>query len=230
MVRLAGIQGAKRTATLIPLCHPLPLDRVGVEARPEPGGVRIFAEARTRAATGVEMEALTAAAVASLALIDMVKGVERGATVTRCGWSSRRGERAASGAGRGSRRSPGPRTAADDERYPSRGPSGPRSSWSATGFPREARDGSGKEAGGSCNPGARTWSSARRSPTKRPGGRGPPPARRPGPGGAGGDQRRDRIGPPGRDPGGHPSVIERDAPGLAELLRRETAPSPPSPP
>jgi cyclic pyranopterin phosphate synthase len=83
VVRLAGIQGAKWTSTLIPLCHPLPLDRVAVELREDAaaGGIRIYAEARTRAATGVEMEALTAAAVASLALIDMVKGVERGVVV-----------------------------------------------------------------------------------------------------------------------------------------------------
>lgn len=83
VVRLAGIQGAKWTATLIPLCHPLPLDQVAVDLQEDAaaGGVRIVAEARTRAATGVEMEALTAVAVASLALIDMVKGVERGVTV-----------------------------------------------------------------------------------------------------------------------------------------------------
>jgi len=81
VARIAGIQGAKQTAALIPLCHPLPLDQVRVEARPEPRGVRIFAEARTQARTGVEMEALTAVAVAGLALIDMVKGVDRGTTL-----------------------------------------------------------------------------------------------------------------------------------------------------
>jgi len=79
--RIAGIQGAKLTSTLIPLCHPLPLDQVRVEALTEPGGVRLYAEARTRARTGVEMEALTAVATAGLALIDMVKGVERGVTL-----------------------------------------------------------------------------------------------------------------------------------------------------
>jgi len=83
VARLAGIQGAKQTPALIPLCHPLPLDRVAVELRllPEKSAIRIFTEARTRAATGVEMEALTGAAVAALALIDMVKGVDRNAHV-----------------------------------------------------------------------------------------------------------------------------------------------------
>jgi cyclic pyranopterin phosphate synthase len=81
VARLAGIQGAKSTAALIPLCHPLPLDHVEVETRPEAEGVRIYAQASTRAATGVEMEALTGAAVAALALIDMIKSVERGVTV-----------------------------------------------------------------------------------------------------------------------------------------------------
>ncbi len=77
--RLAGVMAAKRTPDLIPLCHPLPLDLVRVEARIGPGEVRLFAEARVRAATGVEMEALTAAAVAGLTLIDMVKAVDRSA-------------------------------------------------------------------------------------------------------------------------------------------------------
>lgn len=83
VARLAGIGGAKQTAALIPLCHPLPLDRVAVEIRleTEPPGVRIFVEARTRAATGVEMEALTGASVAGLALLDMVKGVDRDAHI-----------------------------------------------------------------------------------------------------------------------------------------------------
>ena len=77
VARLAGIQGAKLTATLIPLCHPLPLDHLAVELKPHPDGIHIFAQARTRAVTGVEMEALTGVTVAALALIDMVKGVER---------------------------------------------------------------------------------------------------------------------------------------------------------
>jgi cyclic pyranopterin monophosphate synthase len=83
VARVAGIQGAKQTSALIPLCHPLPLDQVAIELRllPEKSAIRVFAEARTRAATGVEMEALTGAAVAGLALIDMVKGVDRNAYV-----------------------------------------------------------------------------------------------------------------------------------------------------
>ena len=83
VARVAGIQGAKQTPALIPLCHPLPLDRVAVELRllPEKSAIKVFAEARTRAATGVEMEALTGAAVAALTLIDMVKGVDRHAHV-----------------------------------------------------------------------------------------------------------------------------------------------------
>jgi cyclic pyranopterin phosphate synthase len=81
--RIAGIQAAKRTDELIPLCHPLPLSFVGVEAdvSVSEGRVAITAEARTSAQTGVEMEALTAAAVAALTVYDMVKGVERGIVV-----------------------------------------------------------------------------------------------------------------------------------------------------
>lgn len=79
VARLAGIMGAKRTADLIPLCHPLPLDKVGVifESRPEEGLVRVEAEARCHARTGVEMEALTALNVALLTLYDMGKAVAR---------------------------------------------------------------------------------------------------------------------------------------------------------
>jgi len=81
--RLAGIQAAKRTDELIPLAHPLPLSFVDVEARidPDAGTVTIETEARTVAKTGVEMEALTACAVAALTVYDMVKGVERGVTI-----------------------------------------------------------------------------------------------------------------------------------------------------
>ncbi len=76
--RLAGIMGAKRTPELIPLCHPLPITHVDVRCEPDPAlpGVRITASARCVAATGVEMEALTAAAVASLTVIDMLKAVD----------------------------------------------------------------------------------------------------------------------------------------------------------
>jgi cyclic pyranopterin phosphate synthase len=81
--RLAGIQAAKRTAELIPLCHPLPLSFVDVEVAIDPseGLVTLTAEARTSAQTGVEMEAMTAVSVAALTVYDMVKGVERGVAI-----------------------------------------------------------------------------------------------------------------------------------------------------
>jgi cyclic pyranopterin phosphate synthase len=75
--RLAGIMAAKRTADLIPLCHPLPLSHVEVELTPTRTGFEIEARARTTAQTGVEMEALTAVAVAALTIYDMVKAVDR---------------------------------------------------------------------------------------------------------------------------------------------------------
>ena len=79
VARLAGIMGAKQTSQLIPLCHPLPLDRVGVElvADAEHQRVEIIATATTSAKTGVEMEAMTAVSVAALALYDMCKSVDR---------------------------------------------------------------------------------------------------------------------------------------------------------
>lgn len=81
--RLAGIQAAKRTGELIPLCHPLPLDHVDVtsELDARAGTVTLTAEARTLGRTGVEMEAMTAAAVAALTVYDMVKGLERGVEI-----------------------------------------------------------------------------------------------------------------------------------------------------
>ena len=75
--RLAGIMAAKRTADLIPLCHPLPLSHVEVDLRERPGGYDIEAMARTTAQTGVEMEALTAVAAAALTVYDMVKAVDK---------------------------------------------------------------------------------------------------------------------------------------------------------
>ena len=80
---LAGVMAAKRTAELIPLCHTIPLSFVGVEAAvdAEAGTVTLTTEARTTAATGVEMEALTAATVAALTVYDMVKGIERGVEI-----------------------------------------------------------------------------------------------------------------------------------------------------
>jgi len=79
--RLAGIQAAKRTSELIPLCHPLPLSFVDVTAEVGEDRVTLVAEARTSARTGVEMEAMIAAAVAALTVYDMVKGIERGVSV-----------------------------------------------------------------------------------------------------------------------------------------------------
>ena len=79
VARLAGIQAAKRTAELIPLCHLLPLEHIGVELTLDPSlpGIRITAEAATAGKTGVEMEALTAVAVAGLTVYDMVKSADR---------------------------------------------------------------------------------------------------------------------------------------------------------
>ena len=78
VARIAGIMAAKRTSELIPLCHPLPITSVAVDFELLEHGVRILATARVTGRTGVEMEALTAAAVAGLTVIDMVKGVEPG--------------------------------------------------------------------------------------------------------------------------------------------------------
>jgi cyclic pyranopterin phosphate synthase len=82
VARLAGIMGAKRTPDLVPLCHPIALHGVTVELEIVDDGVLIVATTRTADRTGVEMEALTAVAVAGLALVDMVKAVDRGATLT----------------------------------------------------------------------------------------------------------------------------------------------------
>jgi cyclic pyranopterin monophosphate synthase len=84
VARIAGIQAAKRTSELIPLCHPLALSFVGVEGAVDvdDGAVVLTAEARTNGPTGVEMEALTAASVAALTVYDMLKGIERGAEIS----------------------------------------------------------------------------------------------------------------------------------------------------
>jgi len=83
VAEVAGTMGAKRTGDLIPLCHPIGLDVAEVEARLEPElpGVRITAVTKVRARTGVEMEALTAVAVACLTVYDMVKAVDRGMVI-----------------------------------------------------------------------------------------------------------------------------------------------------
>ena len=80
--RLAGIMAAKRTADLIPLCHPLPLTHIEVRAELDATGVSLEAEAATKAQTGVEMEALTAVSVAALTVFDMCKALEKGMTIT----------------------------------------------------------------------------------------------------------------------------------------------------
>ncbi len=77
VARIAGIQAAKRTSELIPLCHPLPLSFVDVTLRQKRDGIAIAATAATTAATGVEMEALTAAAIAALTLYDMCKALDK---------------------------------------------------------------------------------------------------------------------------------------------------------
>jgi cyclic pyranopterin monophosphate synthase len=83
VARLAGIMGAKRTSDLIPLCHPLGIDKVAVELEPDPAhnAVQIEATVKVTGKTGVEMEALTAASVAALTVYDMCKAVDRGMTV-----------------------------------------------------------------------------------------------------------------------------------------------------
>jgi cyclic pyranopterin monophosphate synthase len=78
VARVAGIMAAKRTSELIPLCHPLPITSIAIDFELIDAGVRILATARVTGRTGVEMEALTAAAVAGLTVIDMVKGLEPG--------------------------------------------------------------------------------------------------------------------------------------------------------
>ncbi len=78
IARIAGIMAAKKTSELIPLCHPLPLSHVDVEVTLEREGVRILSSSATAAQTGVEMEALTAAAVAALTVYDMTKALDKG--------------------------------------------------------------------------------------------------------------------------------------------------------
>lgn len=84
IAELAGIMGAKRTADLIPLCHPLPLDSVNVRIEPleDRSGVRVRAHATITARTGVEMEAMTAASVACLTVYDMLKSLDRAMTIS----------------------------------------------------------------------------------------------------------------------------------------------------
>lgn len=84
VARLAGIMGAKRTADLIPLCHPLPLSKVALEVTPDPAlpGLRLTATVATTGPTGVEMEALTAVSVAALTVYDMLKAAQKDMAIT----------------------------------------------------------------------------------------------------------------------------------------------------
>jgi cyclic pyranopterin phosphate synthase len=93
VARIAGIAGAKRTPDLVPLCHPVALHAVTVDLDVLDDGVLITATTRTADRTGVEMEALTAVAAAGLALIDMVKAVDRSATITDIQLESKSGGR-----------------------------------------------------------------------------------------------------------------------------------------
>jgi cyclic pyranopterin monophosphate synthase len=81
VVRIAAIQGAKRTADLVPLCHPLPIDSISVDIEPTEHGARLRVEVGVVARTGVEMEAITGAAIGAVALYDMIKGIDRDATI-----------------------------------------------------------------------------------------------------------------------------------------------------
>lgn len=81
VARIAGIQAAKRTAELVPLCHPVPLAHVDVEATAGADGIRIRTRASTTAVTGVEMEALVAASVAALTVYDMCKALDKGIVI-----------------------------------------------------------------------------------------------------------------------------------------------------
>ena len=82
VARIAGIMAAKRTADIIPLCHPLPIDAVTVDLALEPAGIRVTATVATTHGTGVEMEALTAVSAALLTVYDMAKAMDRGMTIS----------------------------------------------------------------------------------------------------------------------------------------------------
>ena len=80
-VRIAAIMGAKQTSSLVPLCHPLPIESVTVDVEPSEGGATITVTATVTAKTGIEMEAMTGAAIGAVALYDMIKGIDRGAEI-----------------------------------------------------------------------------------------------------------------------------------------------------
>lgn len=98
--RFAGIQAAKQTSQLIPLCHPLRLSRVALELTQEAWGVRVLATVEAVDVTGVEMEAMTAASVAALTIYDMLKGLERGITIESVRLLSKSGGRSGTWSGR----------------------------------------------------------------------------------------------------------------------------------
>jgi cyclic pyranopterin phosphate synthase len=91
VARFAGIQAAKKTSDLIPMCHPLPLSYIDVTAAVAEGGIRITATVATTANTGVEMEALTAASVAALTIYDMCKALDKGITIEHVQLESKTG-------------------------------------------------------------------------------------------------------------------------------------------
>jgi len=82
VARVAAIMATKQTPALIPLCHPIPIDAVEVGVEGTDDGARIEVTAKTSAKTGIEMEAMTAAAIGAVALYDMIKGLDRGASIT----------------------------------------------------------------------------------------------------------------------------------------------------
>jgi cyclic pyranopterin phosphate synthase len=93
VARVAGIMAAKRTAELIPLCHPIAIGAIEVDFEPDDAGVAVSARVRTTDRTGVEMEAMTAVAAAALTIYDMVKGTERAVEITHVRLSSKSGGR-----------------------------------------------------------------------------------------------------------------------------------------
>jgi cyclic pyranopterin monophosphate synthase len=112
VARFAGIQAAKRTAELIPMCHPLPLSHVDVSAKVVPGGIAIRSSAAIVASTGVEMEALTAAAVAALTIYDMCKALDKSIVIREVVLESKSGGKSGDFTRTRSPASPKPRAAA----------------------------------------------------------------------------------------------------------------------
>ncbi len=93
IARIAGIQAAKRTSDMIPLCHPLALSHVDIDIQPRPWGYALRSMVRTKGRTGVEMEALAAVTVAALTIYDMLKAVDRGMTIGKIAVLEKRGGR-----------------------------------------------------------------------------------------------------------------------------------------